>query len=390
MSWKVQNKMSLRQQFIDGASLAGANVRALCRHFSISPTTGYKWLKRHRELGSDGLKDQSRRPASSPRRVADRVERAVMALRAQHPAWGARKLREILKADAFEPVPARSTIHSILKRRGLIDYQRPQRDLLRFERPEPNDLWQMDFKGHFPTDEGPCHPFTCLDDHSRFSLGIFSCAREDAVSVRPKLEALFGTYGLPKAILCDNGSPWGNPSDRCPVTQLGVWLWRLGIDVLHGRPYHPQTQGKLERFHRSFKAEVLTRPAWKNHDQCQSAFDHWRPIYNHRRPHEALNDEVPAKHYRASTRSMPASLPPVDYEEGTITRRVCVSGTLSYNNTFYYVGRAFRGFDIGLLATNEDGVHDVHFGWKKLGQIDRKTAPVGKAKTKSTSIWPPR
>jgi len=370
MPWKARDKMSLRREFAALAALPDTNMRELCRRFGISPTTGYKWHRRYMEEGASGLEERSRKPQNSPLQVAPNVERAVVALRRKHPAWGARKLHGVLKYEGFTPLPSRSTVNRILRRHGLIEHTRAQRDLVRFERPLPNDLWQMDFKGHFQTDEGTCHPFTCLDDHSRFSIGIFACSAEDRAQVQPCLEKMFRTYGMPKAILCDNGAPWGNPSERCPVTSLGVWLWRLGIDVLHGRPYHPQTQGKLERFHRSFKAEVLNRPAWQGLIQCQRAFDRYRGTYNYRRPHESLDDARPAERYRLSQRSYPSKLPEIEYDEGVTTRRVNVAGTISYKSVFYHVGRAFKGYRLGLMPTPEDGVLEVSFGWKPIGKID--------------------
>lgn len=360
-------------------------MRELCRRFEISPTTGYKWLGRYRRGGRASLADGSRRPLNSPNKVDGSVERAVLKVRLEHPAWGARKIRRRLETEGFSPLPARSTINGVLHRNGLIDTAREQRDLVRFERPQPNDLWQIDFKGYFSTGEGDCHPLTLLDDHSRYSVGIFACAREDDATVRPFLERVFQRHGLPRAVLCDNGTPWGSSSDRCPVTALGVWLWRLGVDVIHGRPYHPQTQGKLERFHRSLKAEVLTRPSWDSHAQCQQSFERWRRIYNEERPHEALEDNPPVSRYRASGRSMPRALPSLEYDEGVIIRRLCPGGALSFRNRFYYVGRAFEGHRLGLVRTCEDGVYEVRFGWKSIGEIDESKAPDNA--TQTTSIW---
>lgn len=385
MPWKTQDLMSIREQFVELASLEGANKRELCRRFGISPTVAYKWLKRFRQEGVEGLRNRSRRPRRTPKRVGPEVEQAVLALRHQHPAWGARKLRRCLEVDGFAPLPARSTVNDILRRHGLLVNPRPQRDLQRFERSQPNELWQIDFKGYFSTAEGSCHPLTTLDDHSRYCLGIFACAREDGATVRSHLEGLFSTYGLPRAILCDNGGPWGSPNSRCPVSSLGLWFWRLGIDVLHGRPWHPQTQGKLERFHRTLKSEVLNRPFWTSRQQCQRHFDRWRPLYNHKRPHEALGDNPPSSRYRPSQRSLPDSLPEVEYDHGVTTRRVSRSGALSFQNRFYFVGRAFTGHRIGFVPTEEDQVYDVYFGWKKLGTIHHR--PTKTRKTNTSSVW---
>ncbi len=125
------------------------------------------------------------------------------------------------------------------------------------DRSNPNALWQMDFKGHFAMLKGRCHPLTILDDHSRFCLGLQACANETIETTQIHLTHIFRRYGLPLALLCDNGGPWGSGYPHIELTKLTVWLIRLGIQVLHGRPAHPQTQGKDERFHRTLKAEVL-------------------------------------------------------------------------------------------------------------------------------------
>lgn len=385
MPWRTRDTMSLRTEFIDQATLEGANLRGICRRFGISPTTGYKWLQRFRERGREGLGDQSRRPHHSPNRVQSSVEAKVIAVRNEHPTWGARKLRRRLQDLGNKDLPALSTITNILRRYQLLSVERPQRDLQRFESAAPNELWQMDFKGHFETEEGPCHPFTCIDDHSRYCLCIKACHHEDRETVQPLLEELFRIYGLPRAILCDNGNPWGRTNDSCPVTSLGVWLWRLGIELIHGRPYHPQTQGKLERFHRTLKADVLNRPQWDSHLQCQNAFATWRPIYNHQRPHEAIGDATPATRYAMSSRQYPDKLAPIEYDDGVITRRVTKSGAMSFRNRFCYVGRAFVGYRIGILRTENANIYEVRFGWKAIGKIDLTKEPAGS--TRTISIW---
>ena len=379
MPWKTQDKMSVRHEFVELANLEGSNIRDLCRRFGISPTTAYKWLGRYTHEGPGGLKEQSRRPHHSPNQSCEEVERLVVSVRKAHPAWGARKIRSYLELEGYAGLPAVSTMHAILQRHGQIAVTRSKRDLQRFERSQPNELWQMDFKGHFKTDVGRCHPFTLIDDHSRYALGIFACQREDRESVQPHLEQLFGKFGLPQCILCDNGPPWGNSLERCPITSLGVWLLKLGVDVIHGRPAHPQTQGKLERFHRSFKAEVLQQPTWRNQQQCQKAFDQWRVVYNEQRPHEALGGQRPASRYRLSVRQMPATLPEIEYDQDVVTRKVTRSGCISYKSHFFYVGRAFHGHCVGLIPLDIDGVFEVRFGWKRLGGFDLNqiNAPKG-------------
>jgi transposase InsO family protein len=274
--------MSLREEFVQLALQAGVNRRELCRRFEIAPKTGYKWLMRYARAGASGLEDRSKRPLRSPARTAAEVEQAVIRLRHEsRNSWGGRKLARVL-AGQGGPALAPSTVTGILRRAGLLDGAAApgQRALQRFERAAPNELWQMDFKGHFPLlSRSRCHPLTVLDDHSRFSLVLKACADERGETVRSVLTSAFRRYGLPAAMLMDNGAPWGSDHDH-PFTALSLWLIRLGIRVAHGRAYHPQTQGKDERFHRTLKFEVLRHFNFTTLEHCQREFDHFRERYN--------------------------------------------------------------------------------------------------------------
>jgi transposase InsO family protein len=359
--------MCLRQEFVAFAGCPESNVTALCRRFGISRKTGYKWIERFRE-GSE-LSDRSRRPRTSPRRTDAQLEQRVLELRHRHPAWGARKLRRRL-LDLGQNMPAVSVVHAILIRHGLIDAKRSgqHRPFERFERTEPNDLWQMDYKGHFATDSGRCHALTMLDDHSRFNLTLKACGDERNPTVKSALITAFERYGMPRSVLTDNGSPWGSVESRW--TELGVWLVRLGITLIHGRPSHPQTQGKEERFHRTLKAEVLGTRRFHDLEQVQEAFDEFRSIYNHQRPHEALALEVPASRYRPAIRSYPRVLPAVEYGPGDRVRKVDVLGKISLRGRSYRVGRAFVGQTIAVRPTDLDGVMDVFYCHQQVAKID--------------------
>jgi len=309
MPWKAQNIMGLKHEFVLLASQEGANRRELCRRFEISAQTGYKWLQRFAQEGPAGLQERSRRPASSPGISAAGLERDVVALRSQHPAWGGRKIsRRLLDLKGTQVAP--STVTAILHRHGLISAQASQAAThwTRFEREEPNALWQADFKGHFETAQGRCLPLTVIDDHSRFNLALHACARATTEVVRAQMERVFGLYGLPVQINFDNGAPWGSPKAPGQLSELGVWLVRLGVVVSHSRPYHPQTNGKDERFHRSLDAEVLKGRSFESLAKVQAALDHWRAVYNQERPHEALQMATPITRYRPSARRMPARL----------------------------------------------------------------------------------
>src|SRR3984957_9079388 len=252
LQWEVSRmpggevtRMLLREEFVKLAMQAGTNRRELCRRFGIAAKTGYKWLKRYAVEGGSGLEDRSRRPRRSPLRTAAEIEHRVIGLRREvRGSWGGRKLARRLFCEGG-PELAPSTITGILRRHGLLNQTAPPpRPFQRFERAAPNELWQMDYKGHFPSLNGArCHPLTVLDDHSRFSLVLKACADQREQTVRAVLTEAFRRYGLPAAMLMDNGSPWGAAGAE-PFTAFSLWLIRLGIRVTHGRPYHPQTQGK--------------------------------------------------------------------------------------------------------------------------------------------------
>ncbi len=363
--------MLLRAEFVMLASQEGANKRALCRRYGISAQTAYKWLDRAASNPQERFADRSRRPHSSPARTPQEIEVKVLALRDAHPSWGARKLARRLR-DLGEPrVPAVSTITEILRRHGRLvaDDAPKHRAGTRFERAQPNELWQMDFKGHFAHDAGRCHPLTVLDDCSRFSLCLMACADQRGSTVQARLAPTFQRYGLPEAILVDNGAPWGNgPGD--PYTPLVVWLLRLGIAVRHSRPYHPQTLGKDERFHRSLKAEVLQGRRFRNLDDCQKAFAGWRQVYNLERPHEALDMAVPASRYRPSERAYPASLPAIEYGADDRVRKVQQGGRVDFMGRTWRVPKAFRGYPVAFRPTVQDGLWVVFFMTHKIAQVD--------------------
>lgn len=371
MPWQEVSVMDQRREFVSLAMQEGTNRRELCRRFGISPDVGYKWLRR--ALAGDGmLTNRSRRPHRSPNHCDAAAEAAVVAVRQTHPAWGARKIGRYLKNDGSTP-PARSTVHEILRRHGLV--QPPQHEhpgpYQRFEKEEPNQLWQMDFKGEMPLGQGGlCYPLTVLDDHSRYSLCLGACANQQSQTVQAQLTMTFRRYGLPDAFFVDNGSPWGDASGA-RWTRLGVWLLKLGVDVWHSRPYHPQSRGKNERFHRTLKAEVFNMRRFSDLAELQRAFDHWRTVYNLERPHEALDLSVPASRYRASSRAMPDRLPDVEYDSGEIVRSVSTTKAyVSFKGQMWKVPQAFRGERLAIRPLTADGQFGIFFGSRQVASID--------------------
>jgi hypothetical protein len=227
----------------------------------------------------------------------------------------------------------------------------------------------MDFKGDFATGRGRCHPLTVIDDHSRYALGIEACVTQQDGPTRERLVMVFRRYGLPDAMLMDNGSPWGD-SGGGRFTAFTLWLLRLGVRVTHGRHYHPQTQGKDERFHRTLAAEVLSNRQFGNVVECQRAFDRWRHKYNHVRPHQALGLATPSERYRASRRSFPETLPPIEYGPGDYLRKADQDGDISLQGRCIRLGKPFRGMPMALRPMSEDGTFSVHFCTHQIGVID--------------------
>jgi len=370
MPWQERCTMSLRQEFLLLANQPGSNFRQLCQRFGISRKTGYKWRQRHRQDGNDALADQSRRPRRSPRRSEPELERQALMIR-DETGWGARKIKWSLETAGQGPV-AKSTVHSILCRHGRVQETPGQvtSSYQRFEQERPNQLWQMDFKGHFPLgNRERCHALTVLDDHSRYSLCLQACRNEQTATVKERLTATFRRYGLPERMLMDNGSPWGSDCEH-QHTPLTVWLLRLGIAISHIRPYHPQTQGKDERFHRTLKVELLAHRSFGDFECMQSSFDRWRHRYNHQRPHEALGMAVPASRYQMSHRSFPEQLPSLDYGATDQVRKVQTDGKISFRNREFKVGKAFRSNPVAVRPTTEVGIYDVHFATHKITTID--------------------
>jgi transposase InsO family protein len=371
MPWKERSAMSQRTEFVEEALQENANIRGLCREYGITPRTGYKWIKRYQELGEPGLYERSRRPEHSPQKSSPLVEEAVVRVRREHPSWGGRKIRWQLEQEGMQVIPAASTITAILHRHDQIQPEESERHraVQRFEMEHPNQLWQMDFKGHFEMGNAAlCHPLTVLDDHSRFLVGLKACQAERSKTVRFRLESIFEEYGLPERMLMDNGTVWQGFH-----TGLTFWLVRLGIQVVHGRPYHPQTQGKDERLHRTLQAELLREQQFFDLRNCQVEFDVWRYMYNYERPHQALGMQPPATRYQPSLRLFTGHFPLIEYEPGDILRKTDIYGRIQFHARRFPVGKAFRQSLVALRPTTLDGVFEVFFFKQKIAQIRLRT-----------------
>lgn len=370
MGWqRVVEQVDFREEMMRLGEQPGTNIRELCRRFQVSPKTYYKWRLRYK--AGEELENQSRRPRSSPKRSVAEVEKAVLDLREQYPHWGARKI-EVLLRTKIEEAPARSTIHDMLRRNGCISETESlkHRRWKRFEHERPNQLWQMDFKGWSEKESGyRCEPLSVVDDHSRFAVCLEACPDQQTPTVRERLTNVFRRYGLPEQMVMDNGSPWGYDADR-RYTPLTTWLMQLGVRVSHCRPYHPQTQGKVERFHRTLQLELLQGKHFPNRMDVQKAFDQWRDFYNQHRPHQALAMAVPASRYRISSREFPEKLPLPQYHSTDQVRSVDRKGHIQYQSRRFLISKGFRGLQVALRETEHDGIWDVFFYSHRIAAIN--------------------
>jgi len=376
MPWKDVSLMQLRHEFVTLAAQGDIPLIELCARFGISPKTGRKWRRRFAESGQAGLANRSRRPLTSPAQTPAAMVDQIRIVAVAHPTWGGRMLHHRLTNMGLVAVPAASTITTILQREGLRPPPLvPVRPVIRFDADAPNDRWQMDFKGWKPTPAGPLIPFTVIDDHSRFLLQLEHTGLCTFAVIQALLTELFRRYGLPWQLQSDNGPPWGSSRPHT-LTQMDVWLRRLDIRPVHGRPRHPQSQGKIERFHRTLEADLLQHQTFASPASAQVAMDAFRQIYNHERPHSHLGFRPPADCYRLSPRVFPEVLPAIVYDDDVEVRHVSDKGTIRYQGRTIFLSEALQGLPVGLSPTLVDGVIRIQFAARTWKAIDLRTLPV--------------
>lgn len=339
MPWRRVDVDEQRMQFVIRATSGSEAMAALCREFGISRPTGYLWRWRYRQAGSlTGLAERSRRPRRSPRRTPPGQEQRVLALR-QQTGWGARKLQVLLREEEQVELPVR-TIHRILERGGAVSEDVHGPAVQRFERSTPNELWQMDTKGKYPLRDGECHPLSILDDHSRYAVGLYALAELSTRQAYPCLVETFRRYGVPEAMLMDRGTLWWSPHNGWGLTRLSVRLIEQGIGLGYGRVAHPQTQGKVERFHRTLGAALRHRGVPQRLEEWPAVLADFRDCYNQRRPHEALGMKRPSQCYRPSPRAYQERIRPWEYASGSDVRWLDSNGLLRHGGQRWFVCEA--------------------------------------------------
>ncbi len=346
MAWGTVDVDEQRMRFVVCASRREKTMQALCREFEISRPTGYVWLRRYQEGGLVAMAERSRRPRHSPARTPVGIEQRVVELREQRPDWGARKLRHLLAGEGVDlPV---ITVQRILHRHDLVRPQdRHRAATKRFERGAPNQLWQMDFKSPVGWD-APVGPLSLLDDHSRYAVTLTGTWSTRADAVRECLEAVFTQSGVPEAMLMDHGTPWWNMRAATGWTWLTVWLMKQGIRMHFSGYRHPQTQGKVERFHGTLEAAMRRRGVPVG-EQRQVWLDAFRQEYNHVRPHEALGMRTPASVWSKSTKRYQPNPPAWEYDAGAEVRKLQAEGQLCLEGRRWDISRALAGEWVELI-----------------------------------------
>ena len=340
MAWGMVAVDEQRICFVVNASRHEKSLRELCKESKISRPTGYTWLRRLEAGGIAGVVEKSRRPHRSPTRTATEIEQRVLELRQQRPDWGARKLHALLKGEGME-LPA-ITIHGILLRHNLVRPQdRHRAAVQRFSRGAPNQLWQMDFKGPVGW-QAPVGPLSIVDDHSRYAITLHGTWSSKAAPVKERLEEAFERCGVPEEMLMDHGTPWWNMKSATGWTWLTVWMMKQGIQLHFSGYRHPQTQGKVERFHGSLEAATQRR-GWPWGEDRQRWLDAFRCEYNHVRPHEALGMKTPAMVWSKSARKYQPWTPAWEYEMGAEVHKLAEQGQLNLSGRRWEISRALAG-----------------------------------------------
>jgi transposase InsO family protein len=338
MPWKTESVMDQRVEFVLRARKKEETIAALCREYEISRPTGYLWLQRYHEVGSvSGLAEHSRRPWHSPTRSNKEVTAAVLAVRDEK-SWGGPKIAKVLERRGLQVAPA--TAQRILKRAGRVTPPRTEKTKLRFAREQCNELAQMDFKGEYSLGRWKCYPLSLLDDCSRYLHGLWPLSSTGGAGVKQSLEGYFRAFGVPLSILVDHGTPWFSTSNAHGLTWLAVWLLKQGVVLRYSGVGHPQTQGKVERFHQTLKARTKHRGAPTSISEWERWAREFRQEYNHERPHEALQMRTPGEVYQA-VNLRPYQEQPREWEySGGMVLRLNSQGVLYYQQRTYFVSEA--------------------------------------------------
>src|SRR5437870_2039314 len=371
MPWRRGEPMDQRIEFALRA-MQTLNFRALCQQYGVSTKTGYKWKERLIKGGLEGMREESRRPKSSPKQLREEEVCEIVRLKLAHWSWGPRKIRE-LYLRRHGKVASESSFKRVLERSSLTQKRRRRRSMEAARLSSgrvgqaPNEVWTVDFKGWWRSQGKRCEPLTVRDEHSRYVLEVAALGNARSETVRKNFEQLFERYGLPQAIRSDNGCPFASVHGLLGLSRLSAWWVALGIDLERGRPGHPQDNGAHERMHRDISREI---EALGQSDQ--DTLNLWRQTFNYERPHEALGMRCPGEVYTASARKYPGTPEDLDYPQ-MCSRRVCQHGLIRVDGQRLFLSTSLAGWSVGLKPIAED-LLEVWFGRLLLGQIDLATS----------------
>jgi putative transposase len=375
MPWKDTHKMNEKIEFAMKC-LTTSNFRQLCQEHGISTKTGYKWKERFINNGVAGLEEESRRPQGHADELSEAVVCEMVLLKQTHPHWGPRKIRDLYERRHPGATPSESSFKRVLERAGLTKPRRIRRAadngrLSSGRKAEgPNDVWTVDFKGWWVSQEGQrVEPLTVRDEFSRMLLEMRAVSSSRNEVIRPCFERLFEMHGLPGAIRSDNGPPFASSNAILGLSRLSVWWLALGIDLERGRPGCPQDNGAHERMHLDIRRELQGGRIGRDQD----AFDLWRHQYNNERPHEALAMKRPAEVYHPSTRAYEGTPDLLDYGSMETRKVTAVTGMIHFRSEKIMLSSSLGGWNVG-LSEQPDGLVDVWFASLLLGRIDPKTS----------------
>lgn len=376
MPLKEINPMNQRKEFAVKAMKTN-NFRKLCNEYGISAKTGYKWKRRFMEDGYNGIKEQSRKPKHHPATLSEEEVCRIVKLREAHSSWGAKKI-SVLYERKYNRTISQSSFKRIFEKCGFVKKRRKKRSHeggrihSGYKAEAPNEVWTVDFKGWWYDQQGErCEPLTVRDEASRFLLLVKRVENARGETVKECFEELFKTYGLPKTIRSDNGSPFASANALLGLSKLSAWWVALGINLERGRPGHPQDNGAHERMHRDMKREL------QGFHCDQDAIDLWREAFNRERPHEALGMRFPAQCYKKSSHRYKETPEDLIYEN-MISRRVHQTGMIRFEENSYFLSSALAGWSVGLKKGNT-ALIEVWFANLLLGFLDPETFTFNQA-----------
>jgi len=380
MPWKETNAMNEKMKFILAWTTNEYTVVDLCKIFKISRETAYKFIKRYKEEGANGLSERSRAHHRHPDQTNKQLVDIILKTKNRYPKWGPKKIKAWLEIEHNDNVwPAASTISSILQKNGLVITRKKRIKTPAYTEPfslcdEPNAVWSADFKGYFKLGSNDnCYPLTISDNYSRYLICCDCFDRPNLYNVKQSFEYVFKEYGLPKVIKTDNGSPFASVGVG-GLSQLSIWWLKLGIIPERIALGRPDQNGRHERMHRTLK-EATSMPPKSNMYAQQIVMDEFRQEYNNDRPHEALGNLRPSSIYKRSSIEYPKEIPEIEYNDGLLIKKVRTNGELRHKGRFYYVSSALSGERIALRQINDDCI-ELYFSVIRLGVLDLRQQKV--------------